>query len=92
MTDTSLLAGSLSNDLFRVVNLQQRGSMLAAQRFLQEAKRWSGPLAKKADKKYIRTIAEHINLADPEETMSMAEIEKYLMFGVLLQNYTLHNA
>lgn len=45
--ETKLLVGSLSNDLFRVATLAQRGSLEAA--------------------------------------------ERYLMYGVLLQNYTLHN-
>lgn len=51
MTDAVLLAGSPSNDLFRVVSLQQRGSEKAAQRFLAESKRWAEPLAKHAEKK-----------------------------------------
>jgi len=90
MTDTTLLIGSLSNDLFRVVSLQQRGSETAAKRFLQEAKRWAEPLIHQADKEYIRNIAKDVHQGNSED-LSLATIEKYLMFGVLLQNYALHN-
>ncbi len=90
MTDNILLVGSLSNDLFRVVSLQQRGSIAAAKRFLQEAKRWSKPLAQQAKKRYIKDIADQINQVETNDLSSEA-IERYLMYGVLLQNYTLHN-
>lgn len=42
MPAPKLLVGSLSNDLFRVATLAQRG----ARRFLMEAKRWGGAVTK----------------------------------------------
>lgn len=54
MTDTKMLVGSLSNDLFRVASLAQRGSTRAASRFLQEAQRWSRDLQKHDVAEYVK--------------------------------------
>ena len=83
------LTGALSNDLFRVVSLQQRGATKAAQRFLQEAKRWAAPLSKRKTKDYVAKIAADIHDA-PIDDLSSAKTEKYLMYAVLMQNYSLH--
>ncbi len=90
MTSTKLLTGSLSNDLFRVAVSKQRGADKAAPRFLQEAKRWAGPLAKQSDQEYIIKIARKVIAADVTD-ISLAEAEQYLMFGILLQNHALHS-
>lgn len=89
MSDTSMHVGSLSNDLFRVASLVQRGSHQGASKFLQEAKRWSVPLEQEDVKNYIRKIARDISLAETQN-ISLADAERYLMYGVLLQNYVLH--
>lgn len=90
MTETNMLVGSLSNDLLRVASLAQRGSVQAASRFLQEAKRWSIPLQSATVSIYIKNIARDIsNRADDD--ISIESAEKYLMYGVLLQNYSLHH-
>jgi hypothetical protein len=86
---TKNLTGALSNDLFRVVSLQQRGSLAAAERFLQEAKRWANPLRQHKVKNYIIDIATDIDMADVQD-ISLKKTERYLMYAVLLQNYTLH--
>lgn len=88
MTDVQLLAGSLSNDLFRVASLAQRGSTKAALRFLKEAKRWSEPLEKKSIAPYIVKIAKAVS-AQNGESISLAQAEHFLMQGVLLQNFAL---
>ncbi|HCC84734.1 MAG TPA: hypothetical protein DEP87_03565 [Candidatus Pacebacteria bacterium] len=90
MTETQLLIGSLSNDLFRVASLTQRGSTKAALKFLQEAKRWSVPLQKQDVAEYIIKIAQDVSACNPNDDISMADAERYLMNGVLLQNYVLH--
>lgn len=90
MTDSLLLIGSLSNDLFRVANFAQKGSTGAASRFLTEAKRWSVPLESLPVKDYILNIAKDIS-QKKSNSISMEEAEKYLMYGILLQNYALHN-
>ena len=54
MTTNKLLVGSLSNDLLRVAILQQRGSTVAAARFLAEAKNWAQPLSESTEKFYIK--------------------------------------
>lgn len=89
MNETNLLIGSLSNDLFRVANLTYRGSQKGAERFLVEAKRWSSQLQHKEIKNYIKKIVDDINSENNKITLENAE--KFLMYGVLLQNYALHN-
>jgi hypothetical protein len=92
MSESVMLAGSLSNDLFRVAMMIQRGSDKAASRFLQEAKRWSGDLEKSKDvKDYIINIARDINQRSITD-LSESSGEQYLMYGVDLQNYCLHNS
>jgi hypothetical protein len=90
MTDTQLLVGSLSSDLFRVATLTQRGSVVAAQRFLDEAKRWAEPLTHKPLKEYILNIAKDVSSAVSNQ-ITLEQAEKYLMYGILLQNYALHS-
>ncbi|MBD3279837.1 MAG: hypothetical protein GF390_03980, partial [Candidatus Pacebacteria bacterium] len=75
MTDAQVLVGSLSNDLFRVASLRQRGSIKAANRFLQEAKRWAEPLQKSDAAKYITEIAKDIAVKKTDQ-ISMKEAEQ----------------
>ncbi len=90
MTNTLLLIGSLSNDLFRVSSLTQRGSTKAASRFLVEAKRWSNSIQDHKVPLYIQSIANQVSDC-AEEQIDMETAEKYLMYAILLQNYTLHH-
>lgn len=89
MTETKVLVGSLSNDLFRVAVLTQRGSSVAAGRFLREAQRWTEALKKQKTAGYIRDIARKVSM-DSVEDISLHKAESYLMYGILLQNYALH--
>lgn len=89
--DARLLVGSLSNDLFRVATLTQRGSLSAATRFLTEAQRWAEPLIEQPVDGYIVEIARDVTKRKEDE-LSLELAERYLMYGVLLQNYALHNA
>lgn len=91
MTDTQLLVGSLSNDLFRVASLAQRGSTKAASRFLIEAQRWSKELQNRDVSEYIAKLATDISSRKSTD-ISLSSAEKYLMYGVLLQNYALHKS
>ncbi|MFA6272750.1 MAG: hypothetical protein WC693_06725 [Patescibacteria group bacterium] len=90
MTNAQLLVGSLSNDLFRVATLTQRGSGAAAERFLLESKRWAQQLVVSEEKKYIRNIAQEI-VGLNEADLDLAQAERCLMQAILLQNYSLHN-
>lgn len=83
-----MLIGSLSNDLFRVASLKQRGSDKASLRFLQEAKKWSKELSQYKLKSYISDIVMKIN-AKSETNITLKQAENYLMYGILLQNYAL---
>ncbi|KUK79857.1 MAG: hypothetical protein XD95_0071 [Microgenomates bacterium 39_7] len=91
MTEIKMLVGSLSNDLFRVASLAQRGSTKAAIRFLKEAKRWSKDLQEKPTATYINKIAKDISSRDKDD-ISEESAEQYLMYGILLQNYSLHSS
>ena len=88
MTETQLLIGSLSNDLLRVANLIYRGSEKGANRFFTEVKRWNNQLKDKNLKPYIKQIITDIDLIDEELSMPIAE--KFLMYSILLQNYSVH--
>ena len=87
--DTEMLIGSLSNDLFRVATLSQRGSTQAAQRFLSEAKRWAKPLKDQKVAPFILDIAQDVVERDAKD-ISIESAERYLMYGILLQNYIFH--
>jgi len=87
MTDKKMLIGSLSNDLLRVSSLTQRGSMKAANRFLEEAKKWALELRKFKLKIYISNIVKKVLEIDK---LSLENAEQILMYGILLQNYSLH--
>ncbi|MEP7166458.1 MAG: hypothetical protein ABI758_00590 [Candidatus Woesebacteria bacterium] len=88
MTDVQMLVGSLSNDLYRIASLKQRGSHTAANKFLIEAKRWSSRLELVAEKQYIKDIAKEVSKTSQ---VGLDEAETFLMYGTLLQNYALHN-
>jgi hypothetical protein len=88
MNETKMLIGSLSNDLFRTATLAYRGSHTASTRFSQEAKRWAIPLSKKDVPQYIKKIANDV--VESGDDITIEKAEEYLMYGVLLQNYSLH--
>jgi hypothetical protein len=90
MTDTRMLVGSLSNDLFRVASLAQRGSNKAASRFLQEAQKWSADLQNRDVPTYILKLSQDVSSRSVDD-ISIDSAEQYLMYGVLLQNYALHS-
>jgi hypothetical protein len=89
MTQTKLLIGSLSNDLYRVANLTQRGSYQAAERFFVESKRWITDLSNVKVKGYIRKIIDDLE-RENNNVLSLEKAEKFLMYSILLQNYSLH--
>lgn len=89
MNETQMLIGSLSNDLLRVANLIHRGSNQGATRFFMEAKRWASQLSCKEVKPYIRKIVNEID--SENHVLSKDKAERYLMYSILLQNYSLHN-
>ena len=88
MNGTKLLIGSLSNDLYRAACMIQRGSLAGAKRFVDESQRWIKDLQNVKVKPYIRNIV--TDLKANHKQLDMALAEKYLMYSILLQNYTLH--
>lgn len=89
MNDTNLLLGSISNDLFRVVSLFCRGSSTSSIKFLHEAKKWSMQVDNQKIPQYIAKIITKINNNEIENLE--IDAEDYLMYAILLQNYTLQN-
>ena len=89
MTQTKLLIGSLSNDLYRTACLIQRGSPASAQRFLDEAQRWLKDLHQVKVKVYIKNIISDLSQSSGSDKLDMQRAEKYLMYSILLQNYAL---
>jgi len=87
MSETILLLGSLSNDLFRVASLTQRGSKRASERFAKESKRWATPLLDKDIPEYLKKIVSDV--AQSSNVVDLERAERFLMYGVLLQNYSL---
>ena len=89
MSETKLLIGSLSNDLYRSACYIQRGSYQTARRFLLEAEKWIKDLHDAELKEYVRNII--TDLQDlGNKPLNMDQAEKYLTYSTLLQNYTLH--
>ena len=88
MTDQKLLIGSLSNDLMRVATLTQRGSLKAAAKFLDQAKKWCYELSTFKLKGYLQNIVDEIKNDHPN-SLTTKQAEKYLMYSILLQNYSL---
>jgi len=91
MTEENLLIGSLSSDLFRIASSTYRGSMVAADRFNIESKKWLLSLKKYKPKHYISKILHDLenNLLDQKNDLEKAE--KCLMYATLLENYALKN-
>lgn len=83
-----MLIGSLSNDLYRVANLTGRGSQKAADRFWKESKKWAKKLFNQELEDYIKNIILDLN-SDNDLSVSQEKAEKFLMYSVLLQNYSL---
>lgn len=83
-----MLVGSLSNDLYRVASLIQRGSDKAAQRFFEESRKWSDELLKQDIKQYIKDIINDLQ-GDNFSELTLDNAEDILMYSILLQNYSL---
>ena len=90
MNSTKLLIGSLSNDLYRIACLTQRGSLKAAAQFLKHSQRWVRELKSKKVKNYIKTILIDLDNKKGQQQLNIKQAEKYLTYSILLQNYTLH--
>lgn len=89
MTETKLLIGSFSSDLYRIADFYSRGSFVNAQRFYREARQWSFKLTNAKLKPYIKKIILDFNHNCSSE-LTLEKAEKYLMYSILLQNYSLH--
>lgn len=87
MTDPVViqLLGALSNDLYRVATHTYQKSP-SATRFLKESRRWIEQLKIHPLPPHINKIVQDISDTSPD----LPTAEKYLMYSVLLQNYTLH--
>lgn len=89
MSNTKLLIGSLSNDLYRVACLTQRGSIKAAEKFWIQSGRWTKDLEQAQVKPYIKKIILDVKSRLNSNSYTMESAERYLMYSILLQNYAL---
>ena len=88
MNQTFLIAGALSNDLFRLANMAHKKSEKGAVVFLREAKKRSGELEVMKKPEYIANIVRNIKSRSSND-VSPKSAETYLMYAILLQNYSL---
>lgn len=88
MSEINLLLGSLSNDLMRVASLIQRGSEKGAEKFYEQAQRWLVQLDGMNVKPYIQKII--TDLLINKQSLDLVTADRFLMYGILLQNYSLH--
>lgn len=89
MTETKMLIGSLSNDLSRVANMMYKKSP-SAETFFHEMFRWIKQLEPVSVKPYIRDILSDIKSHERNPEFSQKRAETYLMYSILLQNFSLH--
>lgn len=89
MTETNMLIGSLSNDLSRVANMIYRKSS-GAEIFFHEMFRWLKDIDPTSVKPYIQTILADLQTHEKNPQYTEERAETYLMYSVILQNYTLH--
>lgn len=89
MPNTKLLIGSLSNDLYRVACLTERGSVKGAEKFRIQAGRWANELDHSQVKPYIKKIILDVKARLNSNSFTMESAERYLMYSILLQNYAL---
>ena len=89
MTETKMLIGSLSNDLSRVANMMYKKSS-SAETFFHEMFRWINKLDTDSVKPYIQIILKDLKSHELHPQYTQERSETYLMYSVLLQNYSLH--
>ncbi len=89
MNKQLLLIGSLSNDLLRVANSIERGSIKSAINFWNQGQVWLNDLIKYPNKSYIKKILMDLK-NDNFSATNKIKAEKYLMQSILLQNASLH--
>lgn len=87
MSNTKLALGSLSNDLYRVACLTERGSVKGAEKFWIQVGRWIKELDNANLEPYIRTIILDVKSRLNSNSLDMESAERYLMYSILLQNY-----
>jgi len=90
MSKTNLLIGSLSNDLYKVACLTQRGSIKAAEVFWRQSDRWIKDLENAQVEGYIKKIIFDVKSMLNSKLLTIETAERYLMYSILLQNYVLH--
>ncbi len=84
-----MLIGSLSNDLLRVANMMYRKSS-SAEIFFHEMFRWVKELDSAPVKPHIQTILKDLKSHEHQPEYTQERAETYLMYSIILQNYTLH--
>ena len=89
MSEQQILLGSLSQDLFRIANFIQTGSIKSAERFWQETKRWITQLKKEDNPAYLDRILTNLDKINFNPT-SLEQGEKILTYGVITQSLAIN--
>jgi len=89
MNNQQILLGSLSQDLFRIANFIQSGSIKSAERFWHETKRWTADLKNENNPAYINRILFELDKMNFNPT-SLEQGEKILTYGVITQSFAVH--
>lgn len=89
MTETKMLIGSLSNDLSRTANMMYRKSP-SAETFFHEMFRWIKAIDTASVKPYIQEILKDLQSHEQDPKYTEERAETYLMYSIILQNYSLH--
>jgi hypothetical protein len=84
MSDTKVLLGAISNDLFRIANYTHKNSINNALIFANEANKSIEKVKDHNYPQYLKSILIELNeFKDIKQELA----DKYLMSGILLQNY-----
>jgi hypothetical protein len=89
MSEQQILLGSLSQDLFRISNFIQTGSVKSAERFWRETKRWIEALEKENNPFYLKNILHKLSHLSLNPT-SLEHGELILTYGVITQSVAVH--
>ena len=79
--------GALSNDLYRVAILLNRGSLEGARRFRMESNKRLSEVKMDGLKPYLKKIVDQIKHVNSYPDIDPYYADDYLMYSIQLQNY-----
>ncbi len=86
-----LTLGALSNDLYRVAILLNRGSQTGAERFRTESDKRLSEIQTDGLKPYLKKIISQVKSMNRHPDLDPYLADDYLMYSIQLQNYVAQN-